>query len=268
MAIQVHRFFTKYEQLYENYEYMNPKTGEPETRARIVKGKYKEVDWVEYGQVGNDRLKIIDKVSNLAAVMDINLAGRNPTVPLAHARWAEIRPMYENWKAGRAISPEGTPLAVFPGLSTEQVDQLTMRGVRTVETLAQLNDLHFERLGIPGLRDVVTQAQMFLKAQDKAAVVDELAQKDLQIADLNDKVEVLMQMMAEMRAGTLPQTGTVVIEKPLADADFEQEDFVDPRAEDIGPIDDLPQPTDLVLDEPAGDVEIRPSSNKRGKRAA
>lgn len=158
------------------------------------KGQLREVDWVEYGPIGNlDLVSNIEKISRLAKVIDRADAADNAAVQLANIRWDAIRPQYEAWKAGRSGHVDGTPLAAWNRLSPEQADVLRIKGVKTVEEIAALGDTHIQRLGLPGMREVIADAKRFLAATDASAVQQDLRAKDEQLAAQRDE-------LAEMKA--------------------------------------------------------------------
>lgn len=210
--IYVHKFWTEYK---------------PETVSRIVEGldgkkreemvqtgKLREVDWVAYSPVGSlQKTVITEAVSRLSAVHPMDGRGiGNPAVQMAHARWNAIKPAYEAWKAGKEMPVDGTPLAVWNGVSKEQAELFRMKGVRTVEHIASLTDTHRQSMGIPGLSDVIENAKRFLTAQDKSAVTNALAQKDAELAALkaqlseqSDQIKELVEMVKEAKVGPEPK---------------------------------------------------------------
>lgn len=157
-------------------------------------GVLREVDYVEYGPIGNlDLVSNIETISRLSKVVDIADAADNPAVVLANLRWDAIRPQYEAWKAGRSGHVDGTPLAAWNRLSPEQADVLRIKGVKTVEEIAALGDTHIARLGLPGMREMIADAKRFLAATDTNAVQADLRAKDEQLAAQRDE-------LAEMKA--------------------------------------------------------------------
>lgn len=165
-------------------------------------GKLREVDWVAYGPVGSAQLLLtVEKISRLSAVQPMEgRAAQNPAVQMAHLRWNAIKPRYDAWKAGRAAPVDGTPLAAWNGVSTEQADHLRMHGIHTVEDVAKLTDTHRQRLGIPGLNDMIENAKRFLSSLDKSAVTKALEEKDQQIATMQAQIQELIEMVKEAKA--------------------------------------------------------------------
>jgi sulfur carrier protein ThiS len=169
-------------------------------------------DWCEYGPIGSvDRSTTCDSIKNLRDRLQ-PMTENNPAIELAYARWAAIEPAYERWKNGQEMPLSGTPLAAWNAVTPEQSEVFKTRGIRTVEEIAQLTDVHVEKLGplIPRMRDLIRQAQMFVESADTvrfAASLDEkqqkiaaqdveIAEQRTQIADLLAKVNQLADMVA------------------------------------------------------------------------
>lgn len=174
--------------------------------------KYAPIDWVEYGQIGNlDRSTTIDRISRLRDCLIPLADNADPAVMMAHARWEAIKPHYDAWKAGEEMPEVGTPLAAWNAVTHEQASVLKSNGVRTVEEVASLTDTHIDRIRVPRLRDLITQAQQFLEAADANRVANSIAKRDEQInaqqaeiaeqrdtiAELMRKVDALANMVAD-----------------------------------------------------------------------
>lgn len=170
-------------------------------------GQLREVDYVEYSPIGSvQKLSIPEAVSRLSNVIPLEgRAAQNPAVLMAHARWNAIKPHYEAWKAGHEVPLEGTPLAVWPGVSQELAQLFKMKGVKTVEQVAALTDTHIQSMGIPGLFDIIQNAKRFLVAQDKTAVSSALAEKDREVAELKAQIAELIEIVKETKAVPSPK---------------------------------------------------------------
>jgi len=172
------------------------------------KGETREIDMVEYSPIGSIQKTSIPKsIKEISSVIPLEGRGaHNPAVLMAHMRWDAIRPSYEAWKKGHEIPLDGTPLAAWPGLTNEQAQLLKMKGVKTVEQIAALTDTHKQSMGVPGLHDMITNAQRFLKAQEKSVVVDALSKKDEEIAELRAQMAELVDMVKEKRKPGRPKS--------------------------------------------------------------
>lgn len=199
-TIFIHKFWTEYkpETVTKTVDGVNGK------KKEIVEptGKLREVDWVAYSPIGSlQKTMNTEAISRLSCVQPLSgKAAHNPAVMMAHARWNAIKPAYDAWKAGREVPLDGTPLAAWNGVSSEQAELFRMKGVRTVEAVAGLTDTHRQTMGIPGLHDIIENAKRFMTAQDKSAVTTALAQKDAEIAQLRAQMEELIEMVKEAKA--------------------------------------------------------------------
>lgn len=82
---------------------------------------------------------------------------------------------YDNWKAGKEIPVEGTPIINWPVASPAQIRMLQDARVLTVEVLAGANEEVIKRLGMGG-RALVAKAKDWLEqAKGTGKVVEELA---------------------------------------------------------------------------------------------
>ena len=147
-------------------------------------GSTKGVDWVEYAPRGKAKYSVIpDAVSRLQKDRS--------------GIWEALLPSYEAWKRGQEMPTEGTPLAAWPGVSVEQAELLRNADCRTVEEVASLTDALMQRIGLPGLRDIRTNAQAYLTSKDGSKVVSALAEKDQQIAALQQQMQDLMELITK-----------------------------------------------------------------------
>lgn len=165
-------------------------------------GEARAIDWVEYGPVGlKSKNTTVSKVSTLSRV--IRGANMNDAAKTAALRWDAIEPLYKRWKNGQELPEHGTPLAAWNGVTAEYADVLKVHGLKSVEDVAAMTDVHFERIPLPQLRNLTEQAKRFLASQDTVAVAVDLAKKDeqisaqaAQIADLITKVNQLAEIAA------------------------------------------------------------------------
>jgi hypothetical protein len=167
--------------------------------------KFIPVDWVEYGQIGNlERSTTCSRISTLRDCLIPMADNADPAVAMAHARWNAIKPHYEAWKAGEEMPEVGTPLAAWNAVTHEQASVLKSNGVRTVEDVASLTDTHLDRIRIPRLRDLITQAQQFLEASDANRVANSIAKRDEQInaqqAEIVEQRETIAELMRKVDA--------------------------------------------------------------------
>jgi hypothetical protein len=171
-GIRVFRFWTRYVQ-------------DPADASKL-----KGIDWVEYGNVTDDKTRIVQRISLLRDhLVPLADAAGNPAVEMAHYRWNTIEPQYEAWKTGQELPESGTPLAAWNALTPEQAELFRQNGVRTVEEIAGFSDAHINRFSdkIPRLRDLVIQAQAFIEAGDQAKIAKSIEKRDEEIRSLQDQ---------------------------------------------------------------------------------
>jgi hypothetical protein len=214
MPIFIKKFWTEYKPELKRSEERDSsgKTKEVFTPT----GQLREVDWVAYAPIGSvQKTLLTESIARLSAVVPMEgRSAQNPAVMMAHARWNAIKPAYEAWKQGREAPLDGTPLAVWNGISTEQAEIFKMKGVRTVEAVAALTDTHKQSMGIPGLHDIVENAKRFLTAQDKGAIAKALADRDAEMASLKEhnatltaQIQELIEMVKEKSADAPAKRG-------------------------------------------------------------
>lgn len=114
------------------------------------------------------------------------------------ARWSQIEPAYEAFKAGREIPLNGTALAAWSGVTPEQAEVLRTAGIRTVEEVRDLPDGQLDRVRLPNMRDLRKQAGLFLANSDAAKAAEREAAKDAQIAELVERQAAMEAMIEEL----------------------------------------------------------------------
>lgn len=141
-------------------------------------------------------------------------------------RWPDA---YAAFKRGEMHAQSGTPLEMWPAVTTSQVYELKALSIFSVEDVAGLSDSNISQLGPMG-RDLRTKAQAYIDAAKGGAVVSEQA---AEIARLREMVEGLMSRSSVVAASDAvnvnpamgriqaadPETGE---EKDLADLDDAQ----------------------------------------------
>lgn len=113
--------------------------------------------------------------------------------PHGSLEWAVIGPAYEAWLHGQSAPVEGTPLEVWNGLSSDEVDLLRTRlHVHTVEQFAKLNDTAIRQSPIPQTRERIERAKRFLEAQENTAHIQKaMSERDAKIHELEEKLRAL-----------------------------------------------------------------------------
>ena len=177
LPIMIHRFYTVYED--------DPKNP----------GQQRARDMVEFGPIGQaGRTHVTERIDIISRVQKV--AGANPSVQAAKVMWDFIRPRYEAWKTNQDLPESGTPLAAWNHLTQAQAEILRVNGVRSVEDVGLLTDMHFQRIPIPNLRSIKEAAAKFLDSKDINKFSAEMAAKDETIAALTARIDQLAEMVA------------------------------------------------------------------------
>lgn len=109
------------------------------------------------------------------------------------------RAKYEAWSKGQEIPEDGIPIKSWTMISPAQQANLLAIGVRTVESLAKINDEGMKRYGM-GALDLKTKAIAWLKtAKNVGPVVQENAALKAEVADLKATVESLVKSNADLK---------------------------------------------------------------------
>lgn len=202
----VYRFFKDYAPDREIRHHTNPVTGENVEIRTKIPGKLREIHKVEYGPLGSDKTRVVMPVEHLRPKVEYGIDPQEGSSAYqAIMRWSVIEPLYERWLKGLEITPDGTPLAAWSGVSPEQAEALRMKGIHTVQQLAALGDTHFERYGIGGLRNLRDNAKRYIESFDSQAFNDMIQERDIvidglksTISDLGETLRQMQQQMAQM----------------------------------------------------------------------
>jgi hypothetical protein len=112
--------------------------------------------------------------------------------------WDFIKPRYEAWKTNQDLPETGTPLAAWNHLTQQQAEILRVNGIRSVEDVSTLTDVHFNRIPIPNLRSIVEASKKFLDSKDVNSFTSELQAKDEQLAAANARIDQMAEMLAKL----------------------------------------------------------------------
>jgi hypothetical protein len=163
------------------------------------KPKMKAVDMVAYAPIGKSNMQLVkDAVVRLGKLQPLN--PDNPASVMAHARWAQIKSAYDAWKSGNEVPLNGTPLAAWPGVSSEQAAALKMMGVRTVEEVRDASESIVVRFPFPHAREMQKAAGLFLMNFDKDKTARDMVALQSANAEKDAQLEEMRQMILEMQA--------------------------------------------------------------------
>jgi hypothetical protein len=164
-------------------------------------------DWVSYSPAHSPiGTKNVERVRHM--IPDPARVGEDADgVKLAFmsARWAQIEPAYDLWKSGQEVPVNGTPLEICPIFNPGMIEVLKQVGIRTVEEIRDLSEIHLTKIALPNMRDVKKQAGIFLENMNGAAAAEREAEKDAQLAAMAER---LASMEALLEQRTTPETTT------------------------------------------------------------
>lgn len=227
--IRVKRFWTEMEMVQDREPRHNPLIpGEPKGPPEM-----REVHWVEYATRFNDQgqatATTVDRIRSIdPANMKFDpTQGGGEKQMMFESRWEIVGPAYEAWKEGRETPLNGTPLDLWPGLTSEHAEIFRIAGLRSVEDIRDMDQSAMARVSLPNVSDYKKRADIFLQNTDVAAAAAREAEKDRLLAEQGQTIQDMAERMAAMeemlRAG-MPQVppvaeGTEEVEMLRAELD-------------------------------------------------
>jgi len=109
-------------------------------------------------------------------------------------RWPD---RYRAFKDNQEAPEHGTPLSEWPGVTRGQVEELSYFHIRTVETLAALDDAALSRAIPMGGFAIRDKARRYLDAAKGAAPADALAAENEQLRETISAMKEQIDQMAE-----------------------------------------------------------------------
>lgn len=167
-----------------------------ETRYGMKDGEMKAVDWVELAPAGASfgstrtwvRVAELIPPEHLRTVQPAEIEQLSDFEARLALRWQIIGPAYEAYKRSEDMPESGTPLAVWPGVTSAQAEVLRGMGYRTVEDVAAMDDRTVGGLKWPNARSLPETAKAYLGGQDVAA-------KDAEIATMKERMAAMEEML-------------------------------------------------------------------------
>lgn len=104
--------------------------------------------------------------------------------------------IYERYKAGQEMAPEGTPLEAWPAMSPAHIEELKHLKLFTVEQLAAASDAQCQRLGA-GMMALKLKAGAYLETARDTATAQKYAAEN---AQLRQEMEDLKAQFAQLSA--------------------------------------------------------------------
>ena len=162
--------------------------------------KMRAVDLVAYAPIGKANMQLcIEAVARLAKVIPIEPGNENVAVLLANKRWDVIKLHYDAWKLGNEVPATGTPLAAWPGVTSDQVQVLKTMGIRTVEEIRDASEGIISRFPFPNARELQRSAGLFLTSFDRDKTSKDMARLEAASAEKDVQLEEMRQMILEMQ---------------------------------------------------------------------
>ena len=164
-----------------------PSFGMPKFYVEAVRktdGTYENVEMVEIITPGDPKATPIRKVTN-------GIRAKYPDY-------------YEHWKRTQTMAPHGTPLEMWPEMTTAMVHQFKASNIYTVEQLASIADSNLGN--IPFGKTIRNKAQAWLAVKEKSDAVSQAAS---QTQAMQDAMRMMEQRNAEESAKTDAQIGNL-----------------------------------------------------------
>lgn len=204
LPLGIKRFWTEYLPIADRRKRLveRAQKGEPGL-ALAGEGEHQRLlqDMVEYHALGMaQRCSTVDSVNRISRVLPYDPNSPNEAIKMAHLIWNSVKPAWEAWKGGQEAPLNGTPLAVWPGVTTEQGDILRQFGLRTVEEVAAMTDGIVTKIPLPSARDIKANAQRFLESADQNRTAERLEEKDREMAMLKEQLEEMRQIVLSQEA--------------------------------------------------------------------
>jgi hypothetical protein len=150
--------------------------------------KMKADDWVEWTTVAE----------SIPATTSFRVAALKPRPGKAGAiEWPAVKPLYEAWLDGRAVTVDGTPFEAWNGLDAKEIEYLRRHmHCETLEQFAEMSETQVQRCQINGPRERVRRAQAFLAAQQTTGEIQRgFAERDTQIDALMAEIAALREQV-------------------------------------------------------------------------
>ena len=164
-------------------------------------GKPKEIEWVTYAPAHmahyaqtRERVDFMNP-ANLRHVSDDENGAKK--TDFMRYRWAQIETAYKAWKSGNEIPVDGTPLAAWSGLNAAQANVFRSMGIKSVEMIANMNDAVMQRVQLPGVREIIRQAEVFLESKGDAEMAERMAKMEAHNAALSEQLEAAMALLEQ-----------------------------------------------------------------------
>lgn len=143
--------------------------------------------------------------STWARVADFQARNGRPVGEQAEIVWSFIEPAYKAWKEGLEIPENGTPLAAWGGMGSQQIKAFRRAGLKTIEDVAEMNDTVMGRIQMPNVRSYRDQAKTYLEGRDTAELAKQISARDDQMRVMQAEMEKMRAAMANYQNTNKPE---------------------------------------------------------------
>lgn len=157
------------------------------------------VDWVTYAPIhAVQTTQIKERVDKMRPPPEgLNRDDEGKKIAYLRHRWSMIEQAYNAWKEGIEIPVDGTPLGAWPGINEAQANAFRSVGCRSVEDIRDLPDNLVTKVALPGVREIVKQAGLFLDARDATSAAAKQAEQESRIKGLEEQLAAAMELLEE-----------------------------------------------------------------------
>lgn len=157
-----------------------------------------DVDWVSYSPAGFLNANTTEtRVAHLMPSKKHLASPQALETVIMLQRWQQIKPAYDLWKAGEEIPTHGTPLTQWAGVKPAYIVEFKKHGITTVEGVRDMQESHLERIKLPNIRYIKTEAGLFLESSDKARSAAKEADMQRRLNDLEERNMAMLELLEQ-----------------------------------------------------------------------
>jgi len=157
-----------------------------------------DVDWVSYSPAGFLNANTTEtRVAHLMPSKKHLASPQALETVVMQQRWNQIKPAYELWKSGEEIPVHGTPLTQWAGIKPAYIALFKQHGITTVEGVRDMMESHLERIKVPNIRYIKTEAGLFLESTDRAKSAAKEADMQRRLNELEERNMAMMELLEQ-----------------------------------------------------------------------
>ncbi|TRD03802.1 hypothetical protein FJV76_14285 [Mesorhizobium sp. WSM4303] len=155
-----------------------------------------DVDWVRYSPAGFLNANTTEsRVEHLRPSKKHMASPQALETVIMLQRWKQIEPAYDLWKSGNEIPVYGTPLSQWAGIKPAYIALFKQHGITTVEGVRDMVESHLERIKVPNIRYIKTEAGLFLESTDKAKSAAREADMQRRLQELEERNAAMLELL-------------------------------------------------------------------------